>query len=379
MSSKGRVLVVGAGITGATAARLLAEKGYEVIVYEKNDSIGGICSDEFYIHENKNHYLQKYGPHIFHTNKKYIYDFIERFSIINKYKHKVIALDSFGESYQYPINNNALMKVFNPFNNPAITIPIIKQFIKEDIKKNKSKETDFSSVMINKIGSQLFYTFIYNYSKKQWGNLEKISSSLSSRLPIKFSYNDYFFNDQYQGIPISGFSSMIQKMLTHPNIRIETNTEFNNNLPFNTTGIIYTGRLDEFFNYQYGILNYYSTYFELRDTMNAYSLLDSYATLNFIGNEEKFTRITNCNKFMFKEYQSSKTIIEHPLQNEYDETKNLPLYPAPTSENNKRRNKYYSLLKKIQKNIIVCGRLGLCKYLNMDEAIESAFIAVKKF
>ena len=249
------VLIVGAGISGITAARILAEKGKKVLLVEKNSVIGGACRDEF-SEEGINIHL--YGPHIFRTSSKCVFDFVSRFAEFSDYQHRVTSY-VLGNYCEFPINLNTLNKLFDKH-----TIDNVLNKL-----RNLSTEGDnFEEILKNKLGDELYSLFYKNYSMKQWLTEPfNLIPQTAEIIPIRENIDDRYFSDVYQGIPKKGYSYMMNQMLTHNNIKILLNTDFKEiqeHISFNW--LVYTGRLDEFFDKSEGELEYHSVRFDLEKT-----------------------------------------------------------------------------------------------------------------
>jgi UDP-galactopyranose mutase len=321
-------VIIGAGLAGITMANLLANKGKKILVMEKRDHIGGNCYDEYI----DGVLVHKYGPHIFHTNSKIVWDYLSQFTEWNDYKHKVkVSIDD--KLVDLPINLNSL----------------------KDLGLEKGYET------VKFIYEKVFK----NYSKKQWGKyVGELDSSVFGRIAVRDNHNSDYFLDKFQGLPVDGYTKMFENMLFHKNIELKLNEECNGFLY--DTNIIYTGMLDEFFRYQYGKLPYRSLdiYFQ----NHKIPFYQKHPVINY-PNKKALTRITEY-KYMTMQ-NSMNTVISKEYPCEYDSEKNLPYYPIPINDTAELYNKYKQLADKIP-NLYLIGRLAEYKYYDMDDVVEKA-------
>ena len=375
------VIIVGAGFAGATSANLLARAGKKILVIEKRDHIGGNSYD--YIHSN-GVLVHKYGPHIFHTNYKEVFEYLKEFGEFVPYKHKVLAnID--GTLVPVPFNFASLEKLYKEKAKP----------IEDKLVKKYPNQTRVSVLdLINDDDSDIkeFGNFVYEkvfayYTAKQWGtSVDKIDKSVINRVPVILGYEDTYFSDTYQYMPKDGFTSLFVKMLDHPNIEVMLNTPANSVIklvdgeiyfkgePFKGN-LIYTGALDELFEYRYGPLPYRSLRLEFEDHDVTY--YQSNSVINYTTSED-FTRITEF-KYLAQQNIKNKTTIlkEYSLAYTKDNyLKVCPYYPIINENNLALYQRYLELAKKYPQ-ISLCGRLAEYKYYNMDVVILKAFELVK--
>ncbi len=356
------VIVIGAGISGCTAARLLADQGKKVLLLEKRSHVGGNCFD----FKNKQDItIQKYGPHIFHTNNKQVWDFLNRFSSFNDYVHKVLSYRD-GHFYPVPINKKTVCDFFglDPDNTD------VKVVLEQEIRNSvfNSPPQNFEDQVVSQVGTRLYEAFFKNYTMKQWQKDPKnLSADIAKRVPVRDNFDDRYFSDKYQGIPSEGFTKMFSNMLDHPNIDILLNKNYfdikNAYIPELT---VYTGELDRFFDYKYGKLEYRSLEFEYED-LNEENYQPA-AVVNYPG-DEKWTRITEYKKFLNEKNDKTTLCYEYPSK--FGD----PYYVVINEENLKKRELYMNEVKKLEKNgkILFTGRLAEYKYYNIDQAAESVF------
>ncbi|WGS65026.1 UDP-galactopyranose mutase [Marinitoga aeolica] len=355
------ILVVGAGLAGATSARLLAEQGKKVLVIEKHKHVAGHCHD--YKDEN-GITVHTYGPHIFHTKNKKVWDFVNKFTEFHYYQHKVLSYAE-GKLIPFPINRDTLKEVFGI----EIGTHEVKEFLEKEVKKSRynNPPKNFRDVVVSQVGERLYEMFFKNYTIKQWErDPEELSPEVAKRIPIRENRDDRYFSDQYQGIPKYGYTKMVENMLDHENISILLGADY-----FEIKDIIkpeltiYTGELDRFFDYKYGKLEYRSLELELKtyDTENYQPV----ATVNY-PNDYDWTRITEFKHFL--DEKSNKTTVCF----EYPKAEGEPYYIVMTEDNMKKRKQYINEVKKLEESgeYIFVGRLAEYKYYNMDQVIEKS-------
>jgi UDP-galactopyranose mutase len=355
-------LIVGSGFFGSTFARLAAEKNKTCHVIEKRNHIGGNC----YTEKVENINVHKYGPHIFHTNDVRIWNFINKFSNFINYRHSV-KVNYKNKIYSFPINLMTLYQIY------GVKSP---QEAKEKLEslKIKTNSKNLEDWAISEVGPELYEIFIKGYTKKQWNKDPKeLPSSIIKRIPIRTTFSDRYFNDKYEGIPEDGYTSIFEKMLDHPNIKVETNLDLFNNkkeLFSSANKVIYTGKIDEFYDYRYGELEYRSLRFENEIYDGDYQ---GCSIINFTEESVPFTRIVEHKHFELS--NSSKTIITKEYPDDYNFNK-IPYYPI----NDEKNNNLYKKYSEIENNgkIIFGGRLGKYEYKDMHQIIASAITFANK-
>ena len=300
-------LIVGSGFYGSVLAERIASiLKKKVLVIDKRDHIGGNCYSEF--DKLTNIEYHKYGTHIFHTSNKKIWDYINKFTKFNNYRHQVLT-NHRNKIYQMPINLETINSFFNKNLNPDGAEKFLKQLTKN---KKKWNPKNFEEKAISQIGEKLYNAFIKNYTTKQWGiNPKKLPSSIFNRLPIRFSYNeDYFNNSDYQGIPLDGYTKIFDNLLDNKKITTILNSDYFKirekiNVKYST---IYTGPIDKFFNYKLGILDWRSVKFK-KTILNCNDYQGN-SVINYPDLKFKYTRIHEP-KHLHTErrYQSGKTLI----------------------------------------------------------------------
>jgi UDP-galactopyranose mutase len=352
--------IVGAGITGITAASILArELGRKVIVIEKRDHIGGNCYDCYNEHDILVH---KYGPHIFHTQSKEVWDYLSQFTEWRPYVHKVLAhIDD--KLVSFPINLNTMEQLFS------------RSFTEEEMKEwieNKRARIDYpinaEEMVISRMGQHLYEKFFKNYTRKQWGiDPKELGSEVTARIPIRFNRDDRYFTDPYQGMPKDGYTKMFERMLDNKNIELTLNIDYKNMIDdINFDKLIYTGPIDCFFDYQFGTLPYRAIKFEFK-TLNQ-EFFQPAGVVNY-PNDSEFTRITEFKYLSAQKNQKTTVCYEYPY--DCQSKKDIPCYPLLTEEARDQYAKYKKVVEQIN-SVIFTGRLAEYRYLNMDECVKIA-------
>lgn len=357
-------IIVGAGLAGSTSARILAEIGYKVLVIERHKHIAGHCHD----YKNENGItVHTYGPHIFRTNNKSVWDFVNRFSDFHYYQHRVLSYVE-GKLVPFPINRDTLVEVFGI----NIATHEVEEFLEKEVKKSKFNipHRNFRDAVVSQVGEKLYELFFKNYTIKQWGrDPEELSPDLAKRIPIRTNRDDRYFSDKYQGIPKNGYTKMVERILEHPNISLMLGVDyFEVKDLFKPKLTVYTGELDRFFDYVYGELEYRSLKLELKTMDREY--YQPVAVVNY-PNDYDWTRITEYKHFLNEKSDKTTVCFEYPLP------KGEPYYIVMTQENLERREKYMKEVEKLERTgeYIFVGRLAEYKYYSMDQVIE---ISMKK-
>ncbi len=354
-------LIIGAGLSGCVIAQQITKKLQEKVhIIERRDHIGGNIHD--YLDKYGN-IVHTYGPHAFHTNNEKVWRYLSSFTEWKPYFHHVEGYID-GQNVPIPFNLNSIEKLFptNYANN--ITDELIKKF---GINKKVTILELLNHEEFKELAKYVYEKVFLGYTIKQWDKKpEELDISVSARVPIYTSKDNRYFQDKYQAIPEQGYTKMIENILSSPLIKIDLNTEFKNIDKSKYKKIIYTGMIDEYFDYSLGRLPYRSLKFILKTIDKEY--YQNTAQKNFSENFD-FTRITEYKHFL--DQQTSKTTISYEYPFEYDEKINEPYYPIPNDKNHKLYEKYLKLAKN-EKNTIFLGRLAEYKYYNMDQIVESA-------
>ena len=355
-------LIVGAGFAGSVIAERLANVSEKkVLIIDQRDHIGGNAYDYF----NRDGILiHKYGPHIFHTNSKKVFDYLSMFTVWRPYEHRVLASVD-GQLVPIPINLNTINKLYSL----NLSSQELQGFFESKAEK-LSRVITSEDVVVSKVGRELYEKFFKNYTRKQWDlDPSELDASVSARVPTRTNRDDRYFTDTYQAMPAHGYTRMFQKMLSHPNIKIMLNTDYKeivDVIPYKT--MIYTGPIDSYFNYCYGRLPYRSI--EFRFETHDMECFQSTGTINF-PNEHPYTRITEFKYLTGQKHHKTSIVYEYP-QAEGD-----PYYPIPRPENAEIYKKYHSLANTMT-NTYFTGRLATYKYYNMDQVVAQSLSLFEK-
>ena len=359
MVKKYDYLIVGSGLYGSIFAHEITKRGKTCLVIDKRNHIGG----NIYTKEIEGINVHQYGAHIFHTSNKKIWDYINNFAKFNRYTCSPVATYK-GEIYNLPFNMNTFNKMWGIKTPAEAKAKIEKQVRQVNITEPKNLEEQ----AISSVGSEIYEKLIKGYTEKQWGmKATKLPCFIIKRIPIRFTYDNNYFNDNYQGIPIGGYTKIIEKLLDGIEVRLDTNFFADRKeLGRLANRIIFTGMIDEYFNYRFGILEYRSLRFE-HELLNEENHQGN-AVVNYTDYEVPYTRIIEHKHF---EYGTQpKTIItkEYPTQWQKG---NEPYYPINNDKNNIVYAQYKELSDK-EEGVIFGGRLAEYKYYDMHHVIERA-------
>lgn len=352
-------LIVGAGLYGAVMAHELTKKGKSCLVIDKRSHIAGniYCEDIEGIH------VHKYGAHIFHTSNKKIWDYMNQFAEFNNYINSPVAIYK-DELYNLPFNMNTFSKMWG-IKTPAEAKAMIEKQVKETgITEPKNLEEQGLSL----VGKDVFEKLVKGYTEKQWGrSCSELPAFIIRRLPVRFTYDNNYFNDRYQGIPIGGYTKIVEKMLEGVDVQTDTDYfEFRKSNPDIAETTIFTGMIDEYFDYQLGALEYRSVRFETEvlDTDN----YQGNAVVNYTEREVPYTRIIEHKHFEFGTQE--KTVISREYSSEW-KVGMEPYYPVNDEKNSELFAAYKKLAEK-EEHVIFGGRLGNYQYYDMDKVVEAA-------
>lgn len=352
-------LIVGAGLFGAVFAHEAYKKGRTCLVIDKRNNIGG----NIYTESTEGINVHKYGAHIFHTSDKQIWDYVNRFAEFNNYINSPVAVYK-DELYNLPFNMNTFSRMWN-IRTPEQAKEIIASQIAD---LGITEPHNLEEQALSLVGRDVYEKLIKGYTEKQWGrDCKELPAFIIKRLPLRFVYDNNYFNDRYQGIPIGGYTAIIEKMLE--GIEVRTGTDYfdfirdNKNIARKT---IFTGMIDEYYGYCYGPLQYRSVRFETEvlDCEN----YQGNAVVNYTDREVPYTRIIEHKHFEFG--KQPKTVISREYSSEWKQGME-PYYPVNNEENNALYEKYRELADK-ESNVIFGGRLGQYKYYDMDKIIAAA-------
>lgn len=355
-------MIVGSGLYGSICAYELTKAGKKVLVVESRNHIGGNC----YTEKKDDINIHTYGPHIFHTSKETVWKWINQFIEFNDFILSPVA-NYEGEKYPLPFNMWTFNKLW------GVTT---EEEAKEKISSQSDHIADPSNLeeqAIKMVGKDAFEKLIKGYTEKQWKKpCRELPKEIIKRLVVRFTYNNSYFDDKYQGIPIGGYTQLFEKLLDGIEVRLETDY-LRDELPA-FDKLIYTGPIDRFFNYKYGELEYKTTRFEhahLKDRSN----FQGTAVVNYTSSSIPYTRIIEHKHFEFAETPTTWVTTEYPIEYKANETE--PYYPVNDSINNELYRQYHLESQKLQ-NVHFGGRLAEYKYYDMDKVIESALNYLEK-
>lgn len=355
-------LIVGAGFAGSVLAERLATlSGKKVLIIDQRDHIGGNAYDYY----NKDGILiHKYGPHIFHSNSKKVFDYLGQYTQWRPYEHRVLASVD-GQLVPIPINLNTINKLYGLNLNSTQ----VESFFESRAEK-KDKIATSEDVVVSKVGRELYEKFFRNYTRKQWDlDPSELDASVTARVPTRTNRDDRYFTDTYQSMPLYGYTRMFQKMLSHPNIKVMLNTDYKeiiDVIPYKN--MIYTGPIDSFFDYCYGRLPYRSLEFKF-ETFDT-PIVQSTGTINY-PNEHSYTRITEFKYLTGQVHNKTSVVYEYPM------AEGDPYYPIPRPENAEIYKKYQRLANAMT-NTYFTGRLATYRYYNMDQVVAQSLTLFEK-
>jgi UDP-galactopyranose mutase len=354
-------LIVGSGFFGSICAYELNKRGYKVCVIDNRNHIGGNC----YTSNRDGINVHDYGPHIFHTSNEEVWKWINQFVQFNHFRLSPVA-NYKGELYSLPFNMWTFSQMWGVSTPDEAKVMIQKQ--SDEI----GEPTNLEEQAIKFVGKDVYNKLIKGYTEKQWRKpAVDLPKEIIKRLPVRFTYDNNYFNDKYQGIPIGGYTQIFEKLLEGIDVKLNTDY-FTDELPDHNK-VIYTGPIDKFYNYRFGELEYKTTKFEHNrlDTPN----YQGCAIMNYTDSETPYTRIIEHKHFEFGDSDTTWVTHEYPI--EYDAKTTEPYYPVNDSENNKKYNLYKNLVNS-EKNVIFGGRLAEYKYYDMHQVIESALKKVNE-
>lgn len=358
-------LIVGSGLFGATMANLLNKAGKKVLVIEKRENIAG----NVYTEEIEGIQVHKYGAHIFHTDYKDVWDYVNSFVEFNRYTNSPVARIG-NEIYNMPFNMNTFSKIWDDVFTPEDAMRHINEEKKEIVGEPKNLEEQAISL----VGRTIYEKLIKGYTEKQWNrDCKDLPAFIIKRLPVRLIYDNNYFNDRYQGIPIGGYTKLVGNMLE--GIEVKLNTNFFDNIDYYkeiAEKIIYTGPLDEYFNYSLGELEWRSLRFEteILDEVNH----QGNAVVNYTGHEVDYTRVIEHKHFEYGTQEKTVVTYEYPA----DYKDGMEKYYTINDDKNNTLAEQYRQLAAKEEGTIFGGRLAEYKYYDMDDVIKSAFDCAKK-
>src|SRR5215213_6207801 len=355
-------LIVGAGFAGSVLAeRLATGSNKRVLICDKRPHIGGNAYDHY---NDEGILVHKYGPHIFHTNSREVFEYLSRFTEWRSYQHRVLAHVD-GQHVPIPINLDTINKLYGL----SLTSFEVEEFFKKVAEPVEQVRTS-EDVVVKAVGRELYEKFFRNYTRKQWGlDPSELDASVTARVPTRTNRDDRYFTDTYQAMPLNGYTRMFERMLDHPNIKIMLNTDYHEVVDFIPyREMIYTGPVDAFFDYRFGKLPYRSLEF-VHETHDKEWYQD-YPVVNY-PNDYAYTRVTEFKYLTGQEHRKTSVVYEIPRAD------GDPYYPVPRPENAELYQKYKALADSTN-GVHFVGRLATYRYYNMDQVVAQALTTYKK-
>lgn len=355
-------LIVGAGFAGSVLAeRLAADGGKKVLVVDRRPHIGGNAYDEY---NDDGILVHRYGPHIFHTNSREVWEYLSRFTRWRPYEHRVRASVD-GMLLPIPINLDTINQLYGL----SLTSLQVEDFFRSVAEPRDPVRTS-EDVVVGRVGRELYEKFFRNYTRKQWGmDPSELDAAVTARVPARTSRDDRYFTDTYQAMPLHGYTRMFQNLLAHPNIKVMLNTdhrEVEGIIPYRE--VVFTGPIDEYFGFRYGKLPYRSLRFQHetvgRETFQAAPVVN-------YPNEHPYTRITEFKYLTGQEHPKTSIVYEYPCDD------GDPYYPVPRPENAEIYRRYRELAEETE-GVWFVGRLATYRYYNMDQVVAQALTTYKK-
>jgi UDP-galactopyranose mutase len=347
--------VVGAGFSGSVAARKLAEAGWHVLVIDRRPHLAGNAFDEVDSH---GLLIHRYGPHLFHTNSEAVFSFLSHFTDWHRYEHRVLA-EVDGELVPFPINQDTINRLYGL----NLSEREVAEFY-ERVREKRYPIRNSEDLVLNSVGRELCEKFFRGYTRKQWGlDLAELDPGVAARIPTRTNSDDRYFTDRYQGLPCDGYTRMFERMLDHPNIRIELESVFGPGRKRDAKLVIYTGPIDEYFGYRFGKLPYRSLRFEHQHLPNTHRF-QPVGTVNF-PNDNTYTRITEFKHLTGQKHSGTSIVREYPCGD------GDPYYPVPQTQNRELLKRYEDMAAQ-EKGVVFVGRLAQYRYYNMDQAAAAS-------
>jgi len=358
-------LVVGAGFTGAVLAEQIASRlGEDVLVVERRDHIGGNAYD---YHDEAGLRVHRYGPHIFHTKSERVWNYLSRFTDWRSYEHRVLA-EIDGIQVPVPFNFRSIDMLFAAETTRRLKATLVREYGRNNkvpiLKLRQTSDSD-----LRKLADFIYEKVFYGYTLKQWGfSPEELGSSVTGRVPVVMGYDDRYFDDSYQAIPLPGYTHLFRKILAHPKIEVSLSTEFNDvRASVEYQRLVFTGPLDEYFNYKLGVLPYRS----IRFSRLSYEQeqFQAVAQVNY-PNQHEYTRITEFKHLTGQ--KCPKTSVAYEFPEPFEPRRNEPYYPIPKRETRDLYGSYAAMANSLPESVYFVGRLADYKYYNMDQATGRA-------
>ena len=371
MAQKYDYLLVGSGLFGATFAHLAHQQGKTCLVIDRRSHIGG----NVYCKKVEDINVHQYGPHIFHTKNKEVWDFVSQFVSFNRFTLNTMA-NYKGELYNLPFNMNTFHQMWG-VNTPAEAREMMES------QRYKGEVSNLEKQALSLVGKDIYEKLIKGYTEKQWGrDCKDLPSFIIRRLPVRLTYDNNYFNDPYQGIPVGGYNTLVEALLEGSEVRTDCDffgSGLRNEWRNIADMLVYTGKIDDFYDCRFGRLEYRSLRFEteVMDMPNNQGM----ALMNFTDRETPYTRIIEHKHFeVFGDavYDNPKTVITREYPMEYNPSKGEPYYPVNDERNTKLYARYRELAEQ-ERDVIFGGRLAEYKYYDMDQVIASAMLAFNNF
>lgn len=357
-------LIVGAGLFGSVFAHEATKRGKKCLVVERRSHIAGNC----YTEDIQGIPVHKYGAHIFHTDKKYLWDYYTQFGPFHPFINSPIAI-THGRAYNLPFNMNTFAQVFGVTRPSEVSTIINREAAKHNVAHREPRNLEEKALSM--VGDTIYEMFIKNYTEKQWGKpCTELPMETINRIPVRLTYNNNYFDDPYQGIPDNGYTSLFEKMLE--GVEVKLNTPYTREMEGLAERVIYTGMIDEYFNYQFGALEYRSLKFVdvIKDVPN----WQGNAVMNYPDPDYGYIRSIE-HKHFYPSLITPTTVVSYEFSVNY-----MPgltaFYPVKTKRNQDIYTKYVELAEK--SNVLFKGRLGSFRYFDMDDTIEHSLALVKE-
>jgi len=361
------IAIVGAGFSGAVIANQLAQAGYTVDVFESRPHIAGNCYSERDAETGV--MVHVYGPHIFHTDNERAWEFVNRYAEFKPYVNRVKAITG-GKVFTLPINLLTINQFFNKTMGPAEA----QEFLQNLGDKSIENPTTFEEQALRFVGRELYEAFFKTYTIKQWGlHPSELPASILKRLPVRFNYDDNYFNHKYQGMPADGYTALVQNILDVPGVTVHLSTAFDPADKGNYAHVFYSGPIDAWFKHEEGRLPYRTLDFE---TFRADGDYQGNAVINYCDDDKKYTRITEHKHFSpWEKHEKTVCYAEYSRQ---CEEQDVPYYPIRQTREKAQLELYVNKARN-EENVTFVGRLGTYRYLDMDVTIHEALLTADKF
>ncbi|NND02421.1 MAG: UDP-galactopyranose mutase [Acidimicrobiia bacterium] len=357
--------IVGAGFSGAVVGRELAEAGHEVVIFDSRDHVAGNCHTAR--DDDTGVMVHQYGPHIFHTDVERVWEYINRFGEMKPYNHKVkTTVDD--KVYSLPINLLTINQLFEKAMNPTEAREFVAELAETDVEEPQT----FEEQALKFVGRRIYEAFFYGYTRKQWGvEPSQLPASILKRLPLRFNYDDSYFNHPYQALPANGYTPIVEAILDHPSIELHLSTTFDVAQRADFDHVIWSGPLDGWFGFSEGRLGYRTLDFKPSRREGDYQ---GTPVMNYGNYEVPYTRITEHKHFAPWE-SHDRTVIFHEYARAA-EPEDIPYYPIRLTDDHELLDSYIDLAEK-EENVTFVGRLGTYRYLDMDRTIDEALTAAE--